>query len=258
MLIEKSDISLAHEMAKCAGDLLIEFRKNSRVFGAELGRQADERANSAILEILAQNRPNDGLLSEEIIDDFVRLNKSRVWIIDPLDGTREYEQGRDDWAVHIGLAINGKAALGVVAIPMRNLAFASKSGSELSQQDLNKERKSARPIIAISRSRPPDSANELAQFLGADLQQIGSAGVKAMAVIEGRADIYFHIGGQSLWDNCAPIAVAKSYGLYAGDIFGNEINYSRRDIFVPNLLICRQEHKGKITDWAKLKFMKVG
>jgi 3'(2'), 5'-bisphosphate nucleotidase len=229
-----TDAELAASIAEDAGALLRRIRAERREEGKALGRRGDQEANALILARLAAERPDDCVLSEEAKDDLVRCDADRVWIVDPLDGTREYGEGRDDWAVHIGLAIGGQPAVGAVALPDRDTVL-------VTDRVASPAREKRRPIMAVSRSRPPELATRVAAALDADLLPMGSAGAKAMAVVDGRADIYLHAGGQYEWDNCAPAAVALAAGLHASRIDGSPLVYNRPDPLLPDLLICRRD-----------------
>jgi 3'(2'), 5'-bisphosphate nucleotidase len=228
----KDDAALARELAAAAGALLLEIRARGGD-GKALGVEGDARANALLMAGLADARPDDGVLSEEAVDGAARLAMRRVWIIDPLDGTREYGEGREDWAVHVGLSIEGRAAAGAVALPALGVVHDS-AGARLAAAG-------GRLRMLVSRSRPPALAGTLAAALGAEIVPMGSAGAKAMAVLEGRAEIYVHEGGQHQWDNCAPVAVALAAGLHCSRIDGSEIVYNGADTLIPDLLICRPE-----------------
>lgn len=227
------DHQLAASLAEQAGKLLLKLRA-SGLEGAELGLAGDREANALILDSLRSARPDDGFLSEECIDRPDRLHHRRVWIIDPLDGTREYMSGRDDWAVHVALAVDGEPQAGAVAVPAagRLLSTAAPGAAPGSRET---------PVILVSRTREPDQASELARHLGAELRPMGSAGAKAAAVIAGEADLYFHAGGQHEWDNCAPVAVALAAGLHATRADGATISYNQEDVRVPDLVIGQLE-----------------
>ncbi len=228
-----NDHQLAVKLAEDAGRLLLELRE-SGLGGAELGLAGDREANALILDALRLERPEDGLLSEECIDRPDRLHVSRVWIIDPLDGTREYMSGRDDWAVHVALAIDGKPEVGAVAVPAIGRVLSTGAPAPVwGSPD--------EPTILVSRTRAPDQAEALAKHLGARLEPMGSAGAKAAAVVAGEADLYFHAGGQNEWDNCAPVAVALAAGLHASRADGSAIVYNQADVRVPDLVIGRTE-----------------
>ncbi|HYI49210.1 MAG TPA: 3'(2'),5'-bisphosphate nucleotidase CysQ [Allosphingosinicella sp.] len=228
-----TDEELAAHLAEGAGRLLMEQRCGSFLEGAALGHAADRLANAFILAGLTQWRPGDAVLSEESPDDQARLGASRVWIVDPLDGTREYSEGRPDWAVHVALAVDGAPRLGAVAVPARGQLFRS------DRVEMPADAVRARPIMLVSRTRPPAEAEEIATLLGAELVAMGSAGAKAMAVVAGEADLYYHAGGQHEWDNCAPAAVALGAGLHASRLDGAPLVYNRADTQVPDLIIAR-------------------
>lgn len=227
------DAELAARTADAAARILVQLRDDALLSGPAIGTAGDLLANHLILAAFKQWRPDDGILSEESPDWPDRLAKSRVWIVDPLDGTREFVEGRDDWAVHVALAIEGEPVAGAVAMPTRGRLFRSDRPGAAPP-----ELKRA-PRIVISRTRPPPQAEALARAVGAELVPMGSAGAKAMAVVAGEADAYFHAGGQHEWDNCAPVAVAKAAGLHASRCDGSPLRYNSERPFVPDLLVCR-------------------
>ncbi|WP_166037568.1 3'(2'),5'-bisphosphate nucleotidase CysQ [Sphingosinicella sp. YJ22] len=227
------DHQLAAQLAEDAGRLLLVLRDGG-LQGAELGIAGDREANALILDALGKARPEDGVLSEECIDRPDRLHHRRVWIIDPLDGTREYMSGRDDWAVHVALTIDGKPQVGAVAVPALGRLL-------LTGEAMATGRPRAKPVILVSRTRQPEQAGPLAAHLGAELRPMGSAGAKAAAVVAGEAELYFHAGGQHEWDNCAPVAVALAAGLHASRADGSPIAYNQRDVRVPDLVIGQPE-----------------
>jgi 3'(2'), 5'-bisphosphate nucleotidase len=228
-----NDHRLAAKLASEAGELLLSLRE-SGLSGAELGVAGDRDANALILDALREERPDDGLLSEECIDRRERLHVRRVWIIDPLDGTREYASGRDDWAVHVALAVDGAPAAGAVAVPALDLVYATDAVPPPASSG-------GAPVMLVSRTRPPQQAAALAEHLGAEIRPMGSAGAKAAAVIAGQADLYFHSGGQHEWDNCAPVAVALAAGLHATRADGRAMIYNQEDVRVPDLVIGRRD-----------------
>ncbi|MEQ1689439.1 MAG: 3'(2'),5'-bisphosphate nucleotidase CysQ [Sphingopyxis sp.] len=226
-------------MASEAGALLLALRTSGAFAGKALGAEGDARANAFLMQALRDARPDDAILSEEEADNHARLGSARVWIIDPLDGTREYGEGRDDWAVHVALSIDGVASIGAVALPARALILVSGSAVLAPAHGTS-------PRIVVSRSRPPEQALRVAKALGAELVPMGSAGAKAMAVVLGEADIYLHAGGQYAWDNAAPVAVAAAAGLHVSRIDGSPLRYDSADIYVPDLIICRPEWAEKV------------
>jgi 3'(2'), 5'-bisphosphate nucleotidase len=230
------DAALAAHLAETAGRILLDVRASGMFEGKALGKAGDETANEFLVHALRQQRPKDGLLSEEEKDNFARLDQSRVWIVDPVDGTREYGEERSDWAVHVGLSINGIATTGAVALP-------GLDGGVVLQTDRPGPLPKAneKPRLVVSRTRPAAEAVAVAEAIGGELVSMGSAGAKAMAVVRGEAEIYLHSGGQYEWDSCAPVAVALAHGLHCSRIDGSPLRYNQRDTYLPDLLICRQE-----------------
>jgi 3'(2'), 5'-bisphosphate nucleotidase len=229
------DADLARHIADIAGRLLMELRESGLFEGKALGQAGDRTANAFIIEALKANRPEDALLSEEEADNPIRLKASRVWIVDPLDGTREYGEGRDDWAVHVALSIDGAPCVGAVALPGLGLTLCSGNPPIVPPP-------AQRLRMVVSRTRPAAEALAVAEALDADLIPMGSAGAKAMAVVRGEADIYLHTGGQHEWDNCAPAAVALAAGLHVSRADGTPLSYNNANTYLPDLLICRKEH----------------
>lgn len=232
-----TDAELAAHLATIAGKILLQVRDCGVTKGTSLGKSGDQTANQYLIHALAEARPDDGLLSEESKDTDARLSKSRVWIIDPVDGTREYGEGRTDWAVHVALAVDGLASVGAVALPGLELVFRSDRPGPIAAARTP-------PRMVVSRSRPAKEALAVAQSIGADLIPMGSAGAKAMAIVRGEAEIYLHTGGQYEWDSCAPVAVAAAYGLHVSRADGSALVYNRPDTYMPDLLICHP-------DWAE-------
>jgi 3'(2'), 5'-bisphosphate nucleotidase len=229
----ESDEQLAERLATEAGAILLALRAEG-LDGKALGQAGDEVANAMLCRELRALRPDDAILSEEEKDSAARLAHRRVWIVDPLDGTREYGEGRDDWAVHVALAVDGVATVGAVALP--GLGITLTSGSPMPLRSANQPLK-----MLVSRTRPAAEAVFVAGRIGAELLAMGSAGAKAMAVVRGDADIYLHTGGQYEWDNCAPVAVAQAAGLHVSRVDGSAIRYNAADTYLPDLLICRME-----------------
>ncbi len=229
-----TDAQLAAHLATVAGKLLLQVRDCGVTTGKALGKSGDQTANQYLIHAIGEARPDDGLLSEESKDTDARLTKSRVWIIDPVDGTREYGEGRADWAVHVALAIDGVASVGAVALPALDLTLRSDKPAPLGPL-------AETPRMVVSRSRPAKEALQVAEAIGADLIPMGSAGAKAMAIVRGEAEIYLHTGGQHEWDSCAPVAVAAAYGLHVSRADGSPLIYNQRNTYMPDLLICRRE-----------------
>lgn len=234
-----TDADLAAELAGRAGRLLLAVRAGAAGPPAAIGAAGDRAANACLVEALRAARPGDGLLSEESRCDGTRLDARRVWIVDPVDGTREYGEGRADWAVHVALAIDGVASVGAVALPDRGIVLRSDRPGPLPP--------AGAPLrMVVSRTRPAAEAVAVAGALGAACVPMGSAGAKAMAVVLGEADLYLHSGGQSEWDSCAPVAVAAAHGLHCSRLDGSPLRYNRADVAIPDLLICRPELAARV------------
>ena len=235
-----TDAELAAHLAEHAGKLLIQVREAGVFSEKALGKAGDATANQFLVHAIREQRPDDGLLSEEEKDNADRLSLSRVWIVDPVDGTREYGEPlangwRTDWAVHVALAIDGVASIGAVALPGLGAVLRSDKPGKVPPPP-------SKLRMVVSRTRPAHEATEVAARLGAELVAMGSAGAKAMAVVRSEADIYLHSGGQYEWDSCAPVAVALAHGLHCSRIDGSPLMYNQADVYMPDLLICRKEH----------------
>lgn len=251
-----SDQQLAMDLAAEAGRLLVDLRSSGPT-GRELGDRGDDRANALLLERLAAERPDDSVLSEESKDDPSRVNADRVWIIDPVDGTREFGLGdRPDWAVHVALwersgdpalsKLTASAvalpALGVVLGTDDDEVYADPVGnSGVDGGGLLPPRTDSRPRIVLSASRPPAFAEAVARAVGGDLVPLGSAGAKTAAVVRGEADAYIHAGGQYQWDSAAPAGVALARGFVALRVNGDRLEYNVPNTYLPDLVVCRAD-----------------
>lgn len=232
--MSSADARLAAELAERAGALLMSLRASGRFTGAELGKQGDLGSDALILGELAVRRPDDAVLSEESADSAARLDAERVWIVDPLDGTREYIlPGRSDWAVHVALWQRGRGITdAAVAQPALGAVYATDSIAATP---------TAHPVLLVSDTRPPAFAATVAEAVGATLQRMGSAGAKTMTVVRGEAMAYVHAGGQWEWDSAAPVGVALAAGLHASRLDGAPLSYNNAHPYVPDLVICRPE-----------------
>jgi len=233
--MEMTDGKLAAVCAEGAGRLLMEIRRSATMHGTALGSAGDAISNDFLLRTLAEVQPGRPVLSEEAPDDLSRLGRPAVWIIDPLDGTREYGENRDDFTVHVALAVHGDARIGAVALPAFGITYSTLAPPPLSHT-------SPRPIrIVVSRTRPPIFADRVAEALGGEITTMGSMGAKTMAVLRGDADAYLHAGGQFEWDSAAPAAVARSAGLHVSDLDGSPLRFNQRRLLQSGLLVCRPE-----------------
>ena len=234
--VEPDDHELAAAVATRAGEMLVALRSSlGSADPARVRAAGDRQAHELIVGLLAAARPGDAILSEEGPDDERRLSSSRVWIVDPLDGTREYgEPGRSDWAVHVALWSEGDLAAGAVSLPQQGVTLATGGDGPI-------EATPPTSRLVVSRTRPPSFVTEIARALGMELVPMGSAGAKIMAVVSGQADGYVHAGGQYQWDSAAPVAVARWHGLHASRLDGTPLRYNRPDLRLPDLVVCRPE-----------------
>ncbi|WP_197093401.1 3'(2'),5'-bisphosphate nucleotidase CysQ [Nonomuraea sp. SBT364] len=233
----RDDHALAADLATEAGEHLLEVRERVG-FGdqAALKAAGDRAAHVFLMEALARLRPSDSVLSEEATReerlDPRRLAADRVWIVDPLDGTREFsEEGRADWAVHVALWERGTLSAGAVALPAQGRTLNTAEPPKLPAYDGGRFR------IAVSRTRPPEFVQKLAYLAGADLVPIGSAGAKISAVLTGEVEAYVHAGGQYEWDSAAPVAVALAAGAHASRVDGSTLTYNQGDPSLPDILV---------------------
>jgi 3'(2'), 5'-bisphosphate nucleotidase len=237
---DADDHVLAAWLAETAGHLLLEVRQEG-LEGRELKDAGDLAAHELLMALLAEHRPGDAVLSEEGKDDKVRLERERVWIVDPLDGTREFsEPPRDDWAVHVALWQRGELVAGAVAQPALGQTFATATPPVVPPST------APRPRIAVSRSRPPAFVAGLVETLDGEVVPMGSAGAKVISVVRDVTDAYVHAGGQYEWDSAAPVAVARSAGLFTSRVDGSPLRYNQDDVYLPDLVVCRPELADRI------------
>lgn len=243
------DHVLATWLAEEAGRRLLAVREEG-LEGRALKDAGDAAAHELLMGLLAEHRPQDAVLSEEGKDDRVRLSSERVWIVDPLDGTREFsEPPRDDWAVHVALwersaGDGGELTAGAVAQPVLGETF------NTGRPPVVPPSTAPKPRIAVSRSRPPEFVHGLAAELGAELVPMGSAGVKVLSVARDVTDAYVHAGGQYEWDSAAPVAVARAAGLFTSRIDGTPLRYNQDEVYLPDLIVCRPELAEQIVAWV--------
>jgi 3'(2'), 5'-bisphosphate nucleotidase len=238
-----NDVEVARAAAEAAASTLLALRADGGPGGRALGDRGDADAQATILAVLTEHRPDDVVFSEEAADDARRLSAGRVWIVDPLDGTREYgEPGRHDWAVHVALWSDGELSVAAVALPGLGEMLLTDPAPVLPAGGDGPVR------IAVSRSRPPAEAHAVAAALDAQLVPLGSAGYKTVAVARGEVDAYVHSGGQYQWDSAAPVAIARAAGLVTCRLDGSPLVYNDPDPYLPDLVVCRPELADRILD----------
>lgn len=240
---ELTDVQVAALAARAAADVLLPLREAGELHEAALGDAGDAAAQRAIAAVLAQHRPGDAVFSEEAVDDPARLSADRVWIVDPLDGTREYRSGdRRDWAVHVALWERdaGDLTAAAVGLPAYGEVLTTAPAPVVPPVPEGPLR------VTVSRSRPPAEARAAAEALGAVLVPLGSAGYKTLAVVRGEADAYVHAGGMYQWDSAAPVAVARAAGLFTSRLDGSPLVYNTAEAWLPDLVVCRPELAGRV------------
>lgn len=242
MTAQIDDSILAHRLAQGTGEILKGVRNVGVLRGRSLGDAGDDLAQNWIARVLEQHRPDDGFLSEEAADNPERLAKDRVWIIDPLDGTKEFATGRQDWAVHIALVEKGVPTHAAVGLPDLGVVFHSADARAVTGPFAK--------VVALSHNRPPKVAVHIAEKLGYATEELGSAGAKAMHVLLGDYDAYIHAGGQYEWDSAAPVGVCMAAGLHCSRLDGSPLRYNNEDTYLPDVLICRPELADSILEMA--------
>jgi 3'(2'), 5'-bisphosphate nucleotidase len=231
----------AAALAALAGRALIELREAPPAGTRDLGAAGDHMAHHLLVSELNRLYPGDDVRSEEGLEHVA--SEGRLWIVDPLDGTREFrERGRIDWAVHVALSVGGAPAVGAVALPALDITLST------GEPPVLKPPTGEPPRLVVSRSRPPEVAYDVAEALGAVMVPLGSAGAKIAAVILGDAEVYVHAGGQYEWDSCAPAAVALASGLHASRLDGEPLRYGDPDAWLPDLVVCRPEYASAVLD----------
>lgn len=232
------DHDLAYYLATGIGDIVKGTRAGGLLSGRSLARVANEVAQNWTDEVLAVHRPDDGTLSEGVSDDLSRLSRSRVWIIDVIDGTKEFSTARSDWSVHVALVVDGHPTVASVGLPDSGRVFRSDHVDHVDGPFSG--------TMVISRNTPPAEAQQVADALGLEVRPMGSAGAKMLSVLLGDADVYLHAGGQNEWDQAAPVGVALAAGLHASRLDGSPIRFNKADTYSPDILVCRPELTEKI------------
>ncbi len=241
------DVEVAAETARAAAAALLRLRAEGQLTGRALGDAGDAAAQAAISGLLTARCPGDAVFSEEAVDDPARLTAERVWIVDPLDGTREYGEDRPDWAVHVALWSGGELSAAAVALPALDEVLVTDPAPVVPAPAGGRLR------IAVSRTRPPAVADTAAAALDAELVPMGSAGYKVTAVTRGEVDAYVHAGGMYQWDSAAPVAVARAAGLTAVRLDGSPLRYNDPDPYLPDLLVCRPELAERLLDAVRTR-----
>ncbi len=238
-----SDSDLATELARHTGVLLDRHREEQIERGTtvwQLKDSGDMVAHEFLMKAFGALRPADAVLSEEGFDNRKRVGAPRVWIVDPLDGTNEYGEGRADWAVHIALWEETALTAAAVSLPSIDTVFSTSPAPVVPPKE------GLKPRLVTSRNRAPYAAVLVSEGLDCDAYRLGSAGAKAMSIVMGEADIYVHDGGMHQWDSAAPAGVAMAAGLHASRIDGSPLIYNDADTWLPDFFVCRPEYTDAI------------
>lgn len=252
--VVERDLAFAIEAAAAAGERVLALREAERWEGRTLADVGDQAADGYLQGLIQGRYPDDGLLSEETADTDERLAKERAWIVDPLDGTKEYSQLRSDWAVHVALTIGGQCALGAVALPSEgdvlwgvtvegDVRAGSTAGTEFTRGDAPAPKKLR---VAVSRSHTPEWIERFGEEMDAELVPNGSVGFKVSRLLKGAADLYVHKVGLKEWDTCAPETVARAMGWSVCKLRGEEHRYNQRDPKNHELVICRPAMRERV------------
>jgi 3'(2'), 5'-bisphosphate nucleotidase len=233
--VPRADHRLAASIAAEASELLLSLRASPDADDAASARaRGDRLSHELIVRRLSTERPGDQVLSEE--GSRAANDGGRTWVVDPLDGTREFgEPGREDWAVHVALVVDEAVVAGAVALPARGVVLSTGAPPTLPAPERR------RPRIVVSRTRPPAFAEAFAETIGGDIVPLGSAGAKTAAVVTGEADVFVHAGGQYAWDTAAPVAIALAAGAHVSRLDGSPMRFDCADPWTPEILVCRPE-----------------
>lgn len=250
------DLAFAKMAARTAGERILSLVAQERWEGKLLADVGDQAADGYLQGLFAGRYPEDGILSEETADSEERLAKHRCWIIDPLDGTREFSQLRDDWAVHVGLTFGGECGLAAVALPSQarlmwavtapgHAAYGLEGEGELR---LGTGATPDVPRVACSRSHTPDWVESFVRQIGGQKAPAGSVGNKVAMLLLGQADVYVHKVGLKEWDTCAPEVIARALGWTVCKLRGEEHRYNLRDPHNHELVICRPALRERVLE----------
>src|SRR5262245_7982180 len=240
----EKQLEIAKRLARDAGAILMKFYVPGVAVDwkapGDPVTAADREASALIVSNLAREFPNDAILSEEEPDNLDRLERSHVWMVDPMDGTREFIEHRGEFAVQIGLTVDGAPVLGVVYQPITNkLYYAARglgafleSNSGPERLHVSKETTASRITLAVSRSHRSARVEAIRERLRIrNVMRMGGVGLKVGAVCEGKAHVYIHTGSRThLWDTCGPEAILIEAGGRMTDIFNNPLNYGGREL----------------------------
>ncbi|MFT3744430.1 MAG: 3'(2'),5'-bisphosphate nucleotidase CysQ [Pyrinomonadaceae bacterium] len=268
------ELNTATHLAQIASRSILKFYEEGFEAEEKIGSDnfsepvtvADRESSRIIVAGLAAAFPDDGILSEEEIDDLeLRLSKDRVWIIDPIDGTAGFVSHDGDFAVQIGLAIDGEAVLGVVLLPFHGVLIHAVRGEgtfslaptgEKTQLLVSDRTDLKEMCIAVSRNHPSSRMKRIIAHFGFSRSiRRGSVGLKVSLIAGRDADLYIHPSPRTkLWDTCAPQIILEEAGGKMTDLFGNVLRYDRRDLYNRNGILASNgiSHEKLVANLAPL------
>jgi 3'(2'), 5'-bisphosphate nucleotidase len=251
------ELRVALRLAREAGAAILQYydaplhieRKVDADEYTEPVTQADRAANELIVNALKREFPDDGILAEESVDTERRLAKRRVWMVDPMDGTSGFIARDGDFAVQIGLAVEGRSVLGVVYQPLPDLlyravegagAWVERKGFEAERARVSNKNELTEIRLAASRNHRSPRMDVVVRALGIKEEvQRGSVGIKIGLIIERQCDLYVHLSPRTKqWDTCAPEIILREAGGRMTDLFGGPLNYNHPDVQNRNGLVA--------------------
>ena len=243
------ELQVALWLARDAGAAILDYYDGPLQVERKVGKDdysepvtvADRASNELIVRGIRDAFPDDGILAEESIDTERRLGKRRVWMVDPLDGTKGFIARSGDFAVQIGLAVDGLAVVGVVYQPLPDLLYSAASGRGTwieragfspERAEVSKESDIKRMRLAASRSHRSQRMDRIIRTLGIEEEVLrDSVGVKVGLIIECQCDIYIHTSPLTKqWDTCAPEVVLREAGGSFTDLFGGPMRYNSPEV----------------------------
>jgi 3'(2'), 5'-bisphosphate nucleotidase len=247
------ELTVAIDLARRAGAAILGFYGDGADVEWKVGNEpvtdADKAANALIVEHLAIEFPDDGILAEETPDTKGRLSHERLWVVDPMDGTKEFIKRNGEFSVMIGLAIDSVARLGVVYQPTKDRIYYAASGAgawvrdgegEAVRLEVSDTADPAEMCVAVSRSHRSERIDAVRSALGIEREvRSGSVGLKIGLICERKCDLYIHPSPQTKqWDACAPDAIITEAGGRMTDLTGEPFVYNRRDLYNRNGILA--------------------
>jgi 3'(2'), 5'-bisphosphate nucleotidase len=238
------ELEVAKQLAREAGKILLQFYATDTEVQwkghDDPVTAADKAANEMIVRELQRHFPQDAVLSEEAPDDISRLQKERVWMVDPMDGTKQFIERIDEFAVMIGLAVAGEPRVGVVYNPATDRLFYAATGLGAYVEEgwstkrlhISPLADTAQMVAAMSRSHHSPVVDRIRALLGMKGElRSGSVGLKLGLIADGRAHVYIHPGARTnQWDTCGPVVILREAGGRVTDTTGAPLSFNTPDV----------------------------